>query len=1084
MRALATLVTILALALPHPAAAQADDDRTRIVRFLEDQLSDGARTVTIRGFRGALSSTAQMDLLTIADDEGVWLTLENARLNWSRTALLRGALQVNELTAERLVVARRPNGADTGPDLPAAQATPFALPDLPVSIAIDRTAIARVSLGADILGTAVDLSVEGNARLAGGEGAVDLHLERLDGPRGVFDLDAGYANTTRILDLSLLVEEETGGIATTLLGLPGAPAVRLSVAGAGPIDDFAAEIALESDGEPRLTGSIVTALQSETGDRRVRADLGGDITPLLLPDYRGFFGPDVALQTDLRLLADGAVELDRLSLAAAALTLEGRMSLAAGGVPRAFDLTGRIIDPQAAGPVRLPVSGGPVTVGAVDMHLTYDAATGDSYTAKIGASDLDLGPARIARLALDAGGRLAGAPGSLSVESPISVSIDGLDHDDPALAQALGQSARLTALLSWAQGAPLTLDDLDAQAGNLGLRGRAALRQDGPQVTLTTALEAVAADLTRFGPVTGQPLAGALTGALEAEAELLSGAFDLTLTGTGTDLTLAAGLPPRLLAGETVLTLSALRDTTGLTLRQLDLRNPELRLAADGRIDTTGTRLAAEARLNDVGLFTDALGGAVTGTLEVTGGPNGAAPLTLVSNVQSAAGITAAISGSANPGANTVDLRANGQLPLALANRALAPRSLNGTLGFDLAMRGAPTLQNLSGRLNTSGARVTLPLLQTYLEPVNVTGQLSGGRLSIDATGTLGTGGTLGARGAITLTQPGLPAQITLTGQSLRIVDPTLYAALVERADIRVGGALTGALQVGGAITLGETELRIPESGLGGSAPIPPITHLGETAAERRTRIAAGLGPSEDGGAGSQRIGLDLTITAPGRIFLRGRGLDAELGGTLRIGGTSANVIPSGRFDLVRGRLAILGNRLDLTDGSASLQGNFDPYIRLLASSRSGGYTIGVNMIGRVTAPEISFTSTPALPEDEVLAQLLFGRSVSALSPVQLLQMADAAAALAGGSSQSGIFATLREGLGLDDLDLQTDASGGGALRAGRYLSENVYTDVTIGQNGNTGASLNIDLTPDITARGTFETDGTSGLGVFFERDY
>ncbi len=195
-------------------------------------------------------------------------------------------------------------------------------------------------------------------------------------------------------------------------------------------------------------------------------------------------------------------------------------------------------------------------------------------------------------------------------------------------------------------------------------------------------------------------------------------------------------------------------------------------------------------------------------------------------------------------------------------------------------------------------------------------------------------------------------------------------------------------------------------------------------------------------------------------------------------------MIPAGRFDLIRGRLSILGTRLDLSDGSATLQGSFDPFIRLIATARSGGYTIGVNMIGPVSAPQISFTSSPALPEDEVLAQLLFGRSVSALSPVQLLQMADAAAALAGGSSQSGLFASLRENLGLDDLDFQTDADGNAALRAGRYLSDNVYTDLVIDQTGNTGASLNIDLTPNVTARGTFSTDGSSRLGVFFERDY
>ncbi|PWK61618.1 translocation/assembly module TamB domain-containing protein [Roseicyclus mahoneyensis] len=1213
MRALALCLTLLAFILPATVLAQEEDDRTRIVRFLEDQLSDGARTVTISGFRGALSSTAQMDLMTIADDDGVWLTLENVQLTWSRAALLRGALQIDQLTAEHLEIARRPTITRSGPDLSSAEATPFSLPELPVSIAIERTAIARVSLGEDILGLAVAFSIEGNARLAGGEGSANLNLERIDGPRGLFDLQASYGNTTRQLDLALLVEEEAGGIATTLLGLPGAPPVRLSVDGAGPIDEFTADIALESDGEPRLTGQVVTSLAADTGERRVQADLGGDITPLLMPDYRRFFGPDVALETDLRLLPDGSVELDTLSLGSAALTLDGTLSLAPGGHPRAFELVGRIADPEDEGPVRLPVSGGDVTVGAVDLNLSYDSADRDSYTAKVGVTSLNLGPARVASLSLDASGQIGETPQGLSVSSPVTIEIGGLSHDDPALATALGDSARLTAQISWLQGAPLILSDLETQAGNLFLSGMAALLLADQQLTLTTDLRAEAGDLSRFAALTGQPLAGSLSGALSGEAEILSGAFDMVLTGTGTDLVLADGVPPELLAGDTTLTVSALRDATGTTLRELRLSGQEVSLTANGRLSSTGATLSAEARLaevglftdalsgpanvtiditqgveddatlqiaanlrsdaginadltggadpvsgdfdltlsgtatdlplpaalppqlsageirlfvsarrddgvlilrdlrlagpeltltgsgqlsdagavasaevrlNNIGLFTDALSGAVTSTLNVTRGPDSAAPYRIVANVGSAAGITATLSGSAEPVAGTVDLTANGQLPLALANRALAPRGISGSLAFDLTLRGAPSLANLSGSFRTGGARVTLPIVQTSIDGLSASGQISGGRLSFDANGTLGTGGTIGANGSVTLTTPGLPAQITVTGQSLRLIDPTLYSASINRADVTVSGSLAGSLQVGGTIALGETELRIPESGLGGSAPIPPITHLGETAAERRTRVAAGLGPSETGSGGSQRIGLDLTITAPGRIFLRGRGLDAELGGTLGLAGTTANVIPSGRFDLIRGRLAILGNRLDLTDGSATLQGNFDPYIRLLATSRNGGYTIGVNMIGRISAPEISFTSTPALPEDEVLAQLLFGRSVSALSPVQLLQMADAAASLAGGSSQSGIFATLREGLGLDDLDLQTDAEGNAALRAGRYLSDNVYTDVVIDQDGNTGASLNIDLTPDITARGTFSTDGTSRLGVFFERDY
>jgi len=1219
MRRLATLLAVLALTLSGAAHAQdsedAEGDRGRIVRFLENQLSDGARTVTIRGFRGALSSNAEMDLLTIADDEGVWLTLENAELSWSRGALLRGALQVDRLTADRLEIARRPIMAD-GVDLPTAEARPFSLPDLPVSIEIDEVAIDRVSLGEDLVGTAVELSVDGSARLAGGDGTADLEIQRLDGPRGVFDLDATYSNASRELALSLLVEEDEGGLVATLLDLPGAPDLRLSVEGTGPIDDFTAQIELASAGEPRLTGEVQTTQVQETSERSIRADLGGDITPLILPAYRDFFGPDVSLSTQLRLMPDGGVQLDTLSLSAAALSLDGTLSLAAGGRPQSFELTGRIADPDGGGPVLLPVSGGEVAVDAVDLDLSYDAEDGDSYTARIDVEALALGPARVARLSFDASGQIAQGPQGIAVSSPIALEVDGLDHDDPALAEALGGSADLTAQLSWLQGAPLILSDLSVQAGDLSLEGMAAFLLGDSRLTLTTDLAAEAGDLSRFAAAAGQPLSGSLDASVTGEADLLSGAFDMVLSGTGTDLTLADALPPDLLAGDTTLTVSAVRDQTGLTLRELTLDGSQLGLAADGRVSSDGTTLQAEARLADaglftealsgavtttlvvtqgseedapfvidasalseagitaeisgevdpetgnfdmvltgtgtdldlvpglppqllagettltvsalrdetglilrdltlegrelsltgegrlgddgavlsaearlanVGLFTDALSGAVTATADVTRGPDSDAPYRIVADVSSQAGITAALSGSAMPSEGTVDLTANGQLPLALANRALAPRSITGTLAFDLAMRGEPDLGNLSGSFQANGARVSLPLVQSSIENLSASGQVSGGRVSFDANGSLGTGGSINANGAITLTSPGLPAQISVTGQSLRLVDPALYSALIDRADISIDGALTGGLNIAGNIALGETELRVPETGLGGSAPIPDITHLNETAPERRTRIAAGLGPSSGpggGGGGSGRIGLDLTISAPSRVFVRGRGLDAELGGALTLRGTTADVIPSGRFELIRGRLSILGTRLDLTDGEATLQGSFDPYIRLVATSRSGGYTIGVNVIGVISAPEISFTSSPALPEDEVLAQLLFGRSVSALSPVQLLQMADAAAGLAGGSSQSGIFANLREGLGLDDLDIQTDSEGNAALRAGRYLSDNVYTDVTVGGDGDADLSLNIDLTPNVTARGTFSSDGSSRLGVFYERDY
>ena len=200
------------------------------------------------------------------------------------------------------------------------------------------------------------------------------------------------------------------------------------------------------------------------------------------------------------------------------------------------------------------------------------------------------------------------------------------------------------------------------------------------------------------------------------------------------------------------------------------------------------------------------------------------------------------------------------------------------------------------------------------------------------------------------------------------------------------------------------------------------------------------------------------------------------------MGGTTAEIIPSGEFELIRGRLDILGQRLTLDEGRATLQGDFDPEVRLVANAESGDTLISIIVEGPASAPDILFTSEPSLPEDEIVARLLFDRGIDNLSPLQAAQLAGAVATLAGGSNV-GLVSRLRQNIGLDDLDVTGDGEGGTSVRAGKYISENIYTDVTVGSEG-TSVSINLDLTPSVTVRGTAEAEGGSGIGVFFERDY
>ena len=118
-----------------------------------------------------------------------------------------------------------------------------------------------------------------------------------------------------------------------------------------------------------------------------------------------------------------------------------------------------------------------------------------------------------------------------------------------------------------------------------------------------------------------------------------------------------------------------------------------------------------------------------------------------------------------------------------------------------------------------------------------------------------------------------------------------------------------------------------------------------------------------------------------------------------------------------------------------------------------------------------------------MLAQLLFGRDLTQISAFQALQLANAVATLAGRGG-AGLIGNLRDGFGLDDLDITTDDEGQTAVRVGKYISDNIYTDVTASSDGTGEVSLNLDITPSLTAKGTLGTDGNTGVGIFFERDY
>ena len=1160
--------------LAGPALAQ-DDDPGFLARFLQDRLSGAGRSVQISGFQGALSSRATIREMTIADGEGIWLTLRGVTLDWNRAAVLRGEISVNELSAQEIVVVRPPEAGDS---LPSPEARGFSLPVLPVSVNIGRVAADRVTLGEAVLGEPVEATLEASLRLANGDGQAALSLIRTDtGPGGKVVLDASYSNTTRLLVLDLSATEDAGGIAATRLGLPGAPQTELTVTGQGIIESFVADIRLATDAVDRLAGRVSLSA-AEDGTQGFTATLAGNPAPLFVPQYAEFFGTDVRLDAAGQRSPSGAMDLSRLSVTTQALALDGTLALASDGLPLRFALTGKIANAEGS-PVLLPLGGAETLVSNADISLTYDAAQDEGWRGSASLLGLVRPDMAVDRALINGSGRIGTGPLGKVVGATLRLVAAGLRPTDPALAQALGDATTGKIKLSWLEGQPLSLSELLLAGSGYTITSRGKITGLATGLGLEGTLTAEAGDLSRFSGLAARPLGGAAALQVRGKGSLLGGDFDLTGEVNGTAMTIGQAEVDSLLQGAARVGFSVARSKDGTEIRALDLTAANLAVAASGWLRSTGSDLAANLRFDDLRTLGPAYRGALSGQARVTGTPeNGALTLEATGSnlaigqvqadrmlagksqlalalrtengalridradlvnpqlsvkatgqaangrrqidlsarladlglfvpefpgaltvagraVDDGAGyvldlrgtgpgkIAADIKGRVAPSFAQANVTINGTAQAALANPFIQQNSVSGPLRFNLRLNGPLALRSLSGTVALVNGRVAAPVLGLALQAVEAQAALAGGTATVTASAGVAAGGSIGLRGTVGLIAP-YPGDLTVTPRDMVLRNPDLFETRVN-GSIRIVGPLTGGARISGSITLPETEIRVPSTDITAAGAIPDIVHRNESAAVRATLGRAGLldreARSRDGL--SRPYGLDVTINAPNRVFIRGRGLDAELGGALRLGGTTDAVVPSGGIDLIRGRLDILGRRLELTEGSIRLEGSLDPRLRVVATNSSDGVTSSVILDGSISEPVISFASSPQLPEEEVLAHLLFGRQLTSLSPIQAAQLANAVATLAGRGGE-GIIGKLRRNFGLDDFDLISDSKGGTSLRLGRYVAKNIYTEVIVGAEGTSQLNLNLDIRPGVTLRGSADSDGDTGIGLFVEKDY
>ncbi|MDQ0394250.1 translocation/assembly module TamB domain-containing protein [Labrys monachus] len=608
------LLVLLGLAVAAPlgirslAPAFADDasDKSWFISYVENTISTPDQKISLGQINGVLSSDVTFSSITIADRQGVWLTIRDAHLVWSRLALLTGKLDIDKLEAASIEITRRPNP----PEGVQPANSGFSLPQLPVSVKLGKLAVPVVKLSAALAGDETTLDVSGDALLADGKLHADLNIVRVQPPGGKLSFTTDFDNASRRLSLDLSLQEPHGGFLSNLLNVPGKPSLGFTIVGAGPIDNFAADIALSADGTKLVSGRT-TVTQGPNG-LAFDANVGGSLERLVDPAYADFVRGQSSLSIVAAQAAGGGYVLDHATVRSGVLDLALSGALSADAFPTALKLDARIgaADRHA---ILLPGGGGAHIDGAV---LTADFGDG-GWKASFDLKQLAAGTLRAGSASISAGGEaqdLADAQ-KRSLTFKLDGHGEGLTSTDPAVARALGTSLDLTAAGRWQAGQPMVIDGvrLAASALQAGFAGRIEGGTLSGTYTLATP------DISVFSGLAGRDLRGRTDLEARGDVALVGGALSLALDGSATDVAIGDARVDALLAGKTTLNGGVSRDRDGIHFKGVELRNSQFGTSVDGLYGVKTVDLAAKAHLAQIQLVTDRASGAVDLTASLKG---------------------------------------------------------------------------------------------------------------------------------------------------------------------------------------------------------------------------------------------------------------------------------------------------------------------------------------------------------------------------------------------------------------------------------------------------------------------------------
>ncbi|MEP5937155.1 MAG: translocation/assembly module TamB domain-containing protein [Erythrobacter sp.] len=404
---------------------------------------------------------------------------------------------------------------------------------------------------------------------------------------------------------------------------------------------------------------------------------------------------------------------------------------------------------------------------------------------------------------------------------------------------------------------------------------------------------------------------------------------------------------------------------------------------------------------------------------------------------------------------------------------------LTGPVALAADVTGTLADPRVRGTISSDDLRVQSSLSGTDISDVKARGSFNGSRLSITRfSGKAPNGGTIAGSGTIDLTDisatRGPQIDLRAATDNARLLNANGLVATVT-GPLRIisngnGGTIAGRLEIDRAswvLGAAEEDVRLPNI------------------ATREINLPTDIEPPSAPGAAWRYL---IDARARSRIDVDGMGLDSEWRADIRLRGTTEDPRLGGEARVVRGYYSFAGTRFELSRGEIEFDefAPIDPRVNIAAITKKDGLDVTVNVTGNALKPEVTFSSDPGLPEEEILSHLLFGGSITSLSATDALQLGTALASLRGGSGIDPIN-QLRSAIGLDRLRIvgaDPALDRGTGVAVGKNIGRKFYVEIITDGRGYSATSVEFRITSWLALLASVSTIGRENALIEVSRDY